>query len=58
MSWTRVGELRLGKPRISPSRSVVSIYVVNKTDSGHVRQLLARFASTVPREVDVRQTPE
>ena len=57
-SWTRVGELRLGKPRISPSRSVVSIYVVNKADSGHVRELLARFASTVPHGVEVRQTPE
>jgi hypothetical protein len=57
-SWTRVGELRLGKPRIAASRSVVSIYVVNQTDSGHVRELLARFASTVPRGVVVRQTPE
>lgn len=57
-SWTRVGELRLGTARISPSRSVVSIYVVNKADSGHVRELLARFASTVPHGVEVRQTPE
>ena len=55
--WIRVGELRLGKPRIATSRSVVGIYVIDRADDDRVRALLAGFAKTLPRGVRLVAAP-
>jgi len=55
--WVRVAELRLGKPRIATSRSVVGIYVIAPGETGRVRGLLAEFAKTLPADVTLVSAP-
>ena len=56
-NWIRIGELRLSKPRIATSRSVVGIYVIDRGDDDRVRALLTGFARTLPRGVRLVAAP-
>ncbi len=52
--WTRIGELRLGKPRIAPARAIVGIYAVDPSSRDELREELVQFSRTVPKGVEVR----
>lgn len=51
-SWLKVGELYLGKLRITPADSVVSFYAMDKQTYSETYKLLKEFSKTLP--IDTR----
>ena len=49
-SWLKIGELHLGRGRVTPARSFVSFYVVNERVRAEVRQTIKSFSETLPDE--------
>ena len=56
-SWIKLGELRLSKPKITPSSAVVSFYALNPPAAGEIRQALEQFVPTLPPGVIFQFTP-
>ncbi len=46
--WIKLGELHLGKPKVTPSSAVVSFYALNPAAAGEIKPLLEAFVPTLP----------
>ena len=49
-SWLKIGELHLGRGRVTPARSFVSFYVVNERVRAEVLKTIKSFRETLPDE--------
>ena len=47
-SWSRVGELRMAGPRVTPAKDVVAIYALDAEQEVVLRDKLARFREDLP----------
>ena len=50
--WQKIGELHLGKRRVTPADSVVSFYATDQDTFRQVRNLIKEFQHTLPRGVE------
>jgi hypothetical protein len=51
VQWRKVGELHLGKTRITPARSTVSFFALNNKAYDEIYGLALKFKKTLPRGV-------
>jgi hypothetical protein len=49
--WRKLGELQLGRKRITPAGSRVSFYALTPEAAGEIRPLLLEFRETLPKGV-------